>query len=495
MTRQTGLRRDPIAWALFVLVWFSCGWFGSWEFNPNNATRMYAAVSLVEQGDATIDEYAALTIDRAQFGDHFYTDKAPGMTLMAVPFVALADAVTGDNAEFHRIRNEDPGFNRFIKIRVRLTAVFTSALFVAIAAMLLFDLGRGITGSSEAGLFGAAGYALGSIAWGWATTIFGHAASGAMLVIAVWAVWRGTRTPGGTRASIGYAAIAGLALGWGAVIEPPLVLEALPIGLWALWRMRGWAWAQRLPVMLAAAGVALVAVLPLFAYNAFAFGSPFQSGYSGVTDFAGMQQGFFGLTYPKPHVLWEIVFGPRRGILWVSPVLVLAPIGLAWLYGDRRHRDLAVLAITLSILPFLYNAAYYYWDGGHSTGPRHAVPALGFLAIGLASFWSLLRTPVGKLLAAQLLAISIAINLMIASAEIAAPDFFEYAVWRSVLLERFAPGYLRTVADEWLGFTPWEGLGIWALVALPLLGFVAWLAWRADGGSVALSRQKAVRPE
>jgi hypothetical protein len=481
MTAQTGLKRDPIAWLLFLLVWFSCGWFGSWEFNPNNATRMYAAVSLVEQGDATIDEFAALTIDRAQFGDHFYTDKAPGMTLMAVPFVALADAVTGDNAEFHRIRNEDPGFNRFIKIRVRLTAVFTSALFVAIAAMLLFDLGRGITGSPAAGLFGAIGYALGSIAWGWATTIFGHAASGAMLVVAVWAVWRGTRTPGGTRAGIGFAALAGLALGWGAVIEPPSVLEALPIGLWALYRMRGWTWAQRLPAIAAAAGVALVAVLPLFAYNAFAFGSPFQSGYAGVTDFAGMQQGFFGLTYPKPQVLWEIVFGPRRGILWVSPVLALAPIGLAWLIRDRRHRDLAVLATVLSILPFLYNAAYYYWDGGHSTGPRHAVPALGFLGLGLAGFWTLLRTPVGKLLAAQLLAVSIAINLMIASAEIAAPDFFEFAVWRSVLLERFAPGYLRTVADEWLGFTPWEGLGIWALVALPLLGPIAWMAWRADG--------------
>jgi hypothetical protein len=159
---------------------------------------------------------------------------------------------------------------------------------------------------------------------------------------------------------------------------------------------------------------------------------------------------------------------------------VLAPIGLAWLYCDPRHRDLAVIAIVLSILPFLYNAAYYYWDGGHSTGPRHAVPALGFLGLGLASFWTLLRTRIAKLLAAQLLAVSIAINLMIASAEIAAPDFFEYAVWRSVLLERFAPGYLRTVADEWLGFTPWDGLGIWALIALPLLGLAAWMALRAD---------------
>lgn len=478
-SERTKRLRDPIAWLLFALVWFSCGWFGSWEFNPNNATRMYAALSIAEQGDATIDEYAWLTVDRAQFGDHFYTDKAPGMTLMAVPFVLLADAVSGDRAEYHRIDTQDPGFNRFLKIRERLAAVFTSALLVAIAAMLLFDLGRGVTGSSAAGLFGAIGYALGSIAWGWATTLFGHAAAGAMLVVAVWAVWRGTRDPDGNRATR-YAALAGLALGWGMVIEPPLVLEALPIGVWALWRMRGWPLARRLPAMLSALGVALLAVAPLFAYNAFAFGSPFQSGYSGVSGFDGMQQGFFGLTYPRLRVLWEIVFGPYRGILWVSPVLALAPVGLLKLFLDRRHRSLVVLAATLSMLPFLYNAAYYYWDGGSSTGPRHAVPALGFLGLGLAGFWTALRSPVERLLAAQLLAVSMAINLVIASAEVAAPSSFRYALWSGVLLERFAPGYLRTVADEWLGFTPWEGLGIWALIALPLLGLVTWLAWRAD---------------
>lgn len=50
---------------LFLLVWFSCAWFGSWELNPNQATRMYAAISLIEDHDATIDEYADATIGRA----------------------------------------------------------------------------------------------------------------------------------------------------------------------------------------------------------------------------------------------------------------------------------------------------------------------------------------------------------------------------------------------------------------------------------------------
>lgn len=60
---------------LGALVWLSCIWFGSWEWNANQATRVYAALSIVEQGDATIDEYAPLTIDKARFGAHFYSDK------------------------------------------------------------------------------------------------------------------------------------------------------------------------------------------------------------------------------------------------------------------------------------------------------------------------------------------------------------------------------------------------------------------------------------
>src|SRR4051794_36291852 len=96
MTRHRGT-----AAGLFLLVWFSCAWFGSWEFNPNQSTRMFAAFALVEEQRATIDAFAPMTIDKAEFGAHVYLDKAPGMTIAALPAVALADAVTGDRARAH----------------------------------------------------------------------------------------------------------------------------------------------------------------------------------------------------------------------------------------------------------------------------------------------------------------------------------------------------------------------------------------------------------
>ena len=160
---------------LFLLIWFAIAWFGSDPLNANNATRLFAATSLVEQGDATIDEFAGLTIDKAAFDGHVVPDKAPGMALVAVPAVAAVTAVTGERSADVRIAAE-PAFERFLQLRLRVAAAIGPALLTALAAVLLWSLAAELTGSVPAGLFAALAYALGTPIWGWSTTIFGHAA-------------------------------------------------------------------------------------------------------------------------------------------------------------------------------------------------------------------------------------------------------------------------------------------------------------------------------
>ena len=460
MTKRQGL--GGIRAGLFLLVWFSCAWFGSWEFNPNNATRLFAAIRMVENGTATIDPFAPLTIDKAQFGAHAYLDKAPGMTLMALPAVALTDFVTGDRAEHHVLSSVDPGFVDYLKLRTRVAAATGSALLTAIAAVLLFDLALGLTGSAGAALFAALGYALGAPIWGYSTTLLGHASVAALFVIALAAVARG----GGR-----WLAVAGLSLGWAVVIEYQAVLAGAAIGLWALWGHRV---DPKTLVPFLAGG--LVGLSPLFAYNLFAFGTPFRIGYSGVVGFEGMNQGLFGLTMPRIAVLREILVGPMRGIVWVAPVLVLAPIGLWSLAENRATRGLALTAAGVVTVALLVNAAYVYWDGGNATGPRHAMPMAGVLALGLAPVWAMARAPWQRAALALLLAASIAINLTIASAEIFAPPTFRWAWWQAVMQQRFLVGDLRTIPSDWWGWTTWNGLYLWAAVAIPL---AVWLVQRA----------------
>ncbi|WP_294236608.1 hypothetical protein [uncultured Sphingomonas sp.] len=453
-----------IRFGLFLLVWFSCAWFGSWEFNPNNATRLFAAIRMVENGTATIDPLAPLTIDKAQFGAHAYLDKAPGMTLMALPAVAMTDRVTGDRAERHELSSFDPGFVAYLKLRTRVAAATGSALLTAIAALMLFDLGVRLTGRAGAGLFAALGYALGTPIWGYSTTLLGHASVAALFVIALVGVARG-----GAR----WLAVAGLALGWAVVVEYQAVLAGSVIGLWAVWRHRAEPMAL-LPLI--AAG--LVGLLPLFAYNLFAFGTVFRIGYSGVVGFEGMNQGLFGLTIPRIAVLREILIGPMRGIVWVAPILILAPIGLWRLAEDRATRGLALAAAGVAVVALLVNAAYVYWDGGNATGPRHAMPLAGVLALGLAPLWARARLFWQRGALALLLAGSIAINLTIASAEIFAPPTFRWAWWQAVMQQRFLVGDLRTIPSDWWEWTTWNGLYLWAVVAIPLALWLVQRAWR-----------------
>jgi hypothetical protein len=129
---------------------------------------------------------------------------------------------------------------------------------------------------------------------------------------------------------------------------------------------------------------AAVPALVLAGYNWAAFGSPLRVGYESVQGFTGMQQGLLGITTPKRTVLQEILFGEFRGLLPLAPVLALAPIG----WWRLRHTPAALAAAAIVVYYLLFNASYFYWDGGFSYGPRHIGAALPFLALGLAPLWT-----------------------------------------------------------------------------------------------------------
>jgi hypothetical protein len=448
---------------LFALVWLSCVWFGSWALNPNNSTRMFAAMSLVEQGDATIDEYQKLTIDKAEFGPHFYLDKAPGMTLLAMPAVAIADRTS---APLHYIPPTvfDAQLEHFMTVRLRLAVAMVTALITALAALAMHDLAYRLTRSAGAALVASLGFALGTPVWGWSTTLFGHAPVAGLYVVAVWALWRA-----GEGRAMRFAAIGGAALGLAVLIEFQAALAGSVIAIWGAFRL----WRADRRAILAAAAAGIVTLLvPFVAYNMVAFGTPFRLGYQGVVGFSGMNEGLFGLTTPKLLVLEEILTGMRRGLLWVAPILFPAFIGL-WQLG-KAHRGLAVTLAIAALVVLLINSAYVYWDGGHSTGPRHSVPAIGLIAIGLAPFWASLRHAWERAIVGGLLLVSMVINLMIAAANITTPDNYRFPLADPILTD-WQAGTLRTLPSDFLGWSPMAGVGVYLLAAITL---AAWLLIR-----------------
>ncbi|WP_394653597.1 hypothetical protein [uncultured Sphingomonas sp.] len=461
---STPVRTGQIAGLIFVLVWLSCAWFGSWEWNPNNATRIFATMSIVEDGDATIDQFDGLTMDKARFGDHVYSDKAPGMTLLAIPAVVVANAGSGTTSHDMSLSMYDGPSSDFLRLRVRLAAISTSALLTAVGAVAVFLLAVGLGATSGAGVFAAVAFALGTPMWGWSTTIFGHAATTALLAIALWAIWRGTD---GDRPDAQMATIAGAALGAAVVIEFSALVTGFAVGGLALWRLRRFPAAEIRRIAIAAAIPALVALTVLVGYNLFAFGTPFRLGYQGVVGFDGMNQGLFGLTYPKPDVLWEITFGTRRGVLWVAPVAVVGLFGLALLARAPTTRALGVTGLAGVAIALCYNAAYVYWDGGNSTGPRHLMPAMAYLSLGFAPAWMWARTALWRDILSLVLAASVGVNLVIASAEIATGGRDDFPLWTDVFT-RFSNNDLRTIPSEWFGWSPAAGFWLYVVLAAGL---------------------------
>jgi hypothetical protein len=218
-------------------------------------------------------------------------------------------------------------------------------------------------------------------------------------------------------------ALAGFAASWASISEYPVGLIAAALFLYGL---AGLGPRRMFPFVLAG----LPPLLLLAAYNHACFGSPFRLGYQdlSVPQYrAIIERGFFGIGLPDPAVMFQMAFGEFRGLLPLSPFLVLALPGFVLMLRSRdfRHEGLLCLASAGSL--WLLSSSYQRWDGGMSMGPRYFVPALPFLVLpaGLAiGAIGSLRRAFWRLPAIGVTAVAILSSVCVCSAAVAVmPEF------------------------------------------------------------------------
>jgi hypothetical protein len=410
-------------------------------FNPQHVTRIALALSLSE-GRVDIDQLAPYTIDKSYFEGHYYADKPPGVSILSVPVVMATRAVLEATGA-----SSDPTGAAALETYIRAAAIIVISLPAALAVLLVYLMALRFGASAGAATFAACALAVGTPYFGWSSTFFAHALSGAILVGAM-------ALSVLNRASGWVAPAAGLLLGFLLVVDITAAPAGALVGLFILLRSE-----HRVRTFVGLAIGGLIGLAPLLIYNQLAFASPFRMGYSQVQGFAGMQQGFFGIGLPQPMVLGELLFGHFRGLLPLAPVLLLVPIGLVSMFRYLPTRSVAIV-ITGVVLSFLLiNAGYYYWDGGSSTGPRHLVAALPLASLALAFAW-----PPGwpaKLVALLLLVVSLLISLVVASVDPMSPPWFEQPFLGYLLPGFFQGGWwAATLATGvvWIGFAI---VGLW----------------------------------
>ena len=373
-------RHRRAACAIALILFAAYTYFyqaGGW--NPNSRFALVRAI--VEQGTLRIDDTALfegqlVTGDLAQSEDHIYSDKAPGLALFAAPLVALSQPFV-----------TDPQSPAGIAWLSYLATVYAAGLPTIITALIILHAATRLGATLHAAALAALVFGLGTPAWCYSTLFYGHALTTTCLTGA-FAASLALADPSSAQRDWLLATAVGLGGGWATVTEYPTVVPVALTTLLALWHASE---GGRLRVFRVASGIAIWASIcagVLAWYNDSAFGSPLQIGYSSVSGFEGMSQGFFGIGRPDYRVMRQILFGPFRGLFYLTPLLIAAPVGFLILVRYRRSRLAGLTGASIIIFYLIFNASYYYWDGGWSYGPRHMAPALPFLCIALAPIWS-----------------------------------------------------------------------------------------------------------
>jgi hypothetical protein len=204
-----------------------------------------------------------------------------------------------------------------------------------------------------------------------------------------------------------------------------------------------------------------------------------------------MRHGLLGLTYPHPLVIFKLLFGPRRGLFFASPIAVIAPIGLWILCKSEPQRRAAITAACVFVYYLLFNASFPVWTAGWSYGPRYMGAAIPVLCIGIAPGWDSLQKR-GRRLLLILLACSFLFSFIAVSTQANPPDTYHWPMTQ-LLWPSFWKGHLALNSASML--TPAEDGGSGAygafnlgqlvglrglLSLLPLLAFwsLAILRWR-----------------
>lgn len=122
------------------------------------------------------------------------------------------------------------------------------------------------------------------------------------------------------------------------------------------------------PLVSALIPIVVVGLVSLW-WNWARYGSVWESGYVETERFDA--EWWFGVS--------GLIAGPARGIIWYSPVLLLA-IPSARLFW-RQARAVFLFCVSISLLYVLLYGKWYMWHGGYSWGPRFLAPILPFLAL------------------------------------------------------------------------------------------------------------------
>jgi hypothetical protein len=439
-----------------ALLWLALGVFLAYFFTSSGGLESGDAVLRYETAKSWLaGRGGALPASLGWHGGavlpdgRIYSFFGPLQSVLMVPFLLAARAVPA------------PGGDASVAETFTISLGLFPLLSTAVILLLFLSLRR-LGRSVRASLLASLGIAFASLFWHYART--GQEESLVALGYALW-LYGAARLVSGGRLAVTLMALGGLvafATRWGSV---PQLAVLLVITLALTIRRRKEI--RRADLALASA-LSAAGVFGVLLYNHLRFGAWLETGY-GIL-FAHLQVRMFELDGYAGHVA-ALLASPYRGLLFYSPI-VLAAVAGAFLLRPGAERILGLGALAALAVALLFVAAFHFWTGGHSWGPRFLASPQVLLAPALAALFA--RWPRSAVLVPLLAGLQVFSTVLPASTE-------EYVRFN---LDRAHPGY----CSDWR----------FACTAVPQripLGLSAFANTVADRPGVALTGRPLVAPD
>src|SRR3989338_3365081 len=378
----------------FIVSLFFIRWSG-WSED----SRFALIKSIVENQKLEIDDNANTTGDRSFYNGHYYTDKAPGQSILGAQLYFSLNLVFKNFLEQDTEKPlyiEEPQFDtvtyallnpddKILISRILLT-VFFSSLPSALLIVLMYKTAKMFTEKEKYAILITFSMGLGTLILPY-STIFNGNILAAFLVFLSFHIMLKLHNEELDRK---YYFISGLFLSFSIVVDYTTIFMFIPSFIFLLYTKKF----SVIPKFIL--GV-LLGILPLFIYNFIIFSNPITFTLIFLDpDISPCIDVFYDHCvkstlihfYLNPvyilSTITKILFLPYRGLLFYYPLLLFSFIGLFILY--KNNRELTVFILVLILQFILFYGSILYWWGGTNFGPKHFATLIPFLLIPLVFF-------------------------------------------------------------------------------------------------------------
>ena len=338
----------------------------------NGNSRLDLSLSLAYDKSFSINSFHQNTIDKIRLDDKYYSEKAPGISYLAYPIAWV----------FSQFFSKQEFLSSYFlaNIFLYLSTVLISSLISALSSLYFFRIIRYFNKVTprEAAIITFAVY-LGTGFFPYSTSLFSHQVCASIIVFIIYFLLRFKES----RTKL-HAISFMLFNFFLPFFEYPTIVVSLMFFIYFVDLLK---W--KIKKIVQYTPFSFIPLLCLLMHNYFSYGHPLSIGYgklAGTPFDIGMNEGFFGITFPDPKVFILLLFSFYKGFF------IFNPLFFSTLFHLKKENclddaDFSFTLFAIIFLPLLINSSYFYWQGGNCFGPRHLIIIIAPLSILLHGFF------------------------------------------------------------------------------------------------------------